>query len=301
MIPVAPVPGLRAALGPRWAATLAAGAPRRVLRGVLFVAGLVLALAATFQPVPDGKERARTGPVLDVVLCLDVSRSMSAQDLAPDRLSLAQREIRALAARGQGERLGLVAYAGEARLVSPLTTDAASVVVLADLAASGAALRGGTDTGAALDTALGLLAGAEAGHAAIVLLTDGEDHEERAQAAARRCRARGVSVHALGIGTELGAKIPREAGDGFVRDGTGADVISRLEVANLARIAEAGGGTFTALPAGSLVDLVERTLVPRARGKDGADGAGHADLVGWLLLGAFALWLADLGLTRRAR
>ena len=135
----------------------------------------------------DGRARLARG--VDILVCLDVSRSMLAQDLQPSRLARAQEEIRALAARTESDRVGLVLFAGDARLAVPLTRDKDSFASLASRASPLSVERGGSDVGAALDTALGALTGA---HEVILLLTDGEDLEARGLQAARRCRDRGI-------------------------------------------------------------------------------------------------------------
>jgi Ca-activated chloride channel family protein len=177
------------------------------------------------------------------------------------------------------------------------------VAALADLADAGAVARGGTDLGAALDAALLLLGETPGERTVIVLVTDGEDHMGRGLAAARRCRARGVRVDALGMGTALGGKIPRDEGaGGFLTDAAGAEVVSRLDSADLRRIAEATGGTFERAGEKSLVDLYEERILPRARAAfERGERRTREDRFQWPLLAAFLLWLLDLALAERTR
>ncbi|MGQ0615132.1 MAG: VWA domain-containing protein [Planctomycetaceae bacterium] len=254
------------AVGPR-ADKLAPGTSRGRRRRALFAGGLLLALLAFAQPLWGAGAHPLEPRGADLVVCLDVSRSMLARDLAPNRLERAREEIRALATRAAGDRIALVLFAGQARLAVPLTRDLAS---FADLAARADPLdipRGGTDLGAALAAALGALESGTGEHAAILLLTDGEDLEGRGLRGAEACRERGVPVHGVGLGSARGAKIPLEGEGGYVKDRSGAEVISVMDPASLQRIARATGGGFADASGGpgTLRELYERTILPRAR------------------------------------
>jgi Ca-activated chloride channel family protein len=296
-----------ALVGPR-AAVLMRGvrSGRRAVRHALFAAGLLLALSAALHPVFGAPSRVHAWEGVDLVLCLDVSRSMLARDVAPDRLARARQEVHALAQRAQGDRLALVVFAGEARVVAPLTRDAESVAVLADLADPTSVVRGGTDLGAALETALGLLEAGAGSAQAVVLLTDGEDLEEHGLATARRCKERGIAVHAVGLGTGLGGKIALEAGGSgaFLKDRTGAEVVTALDAASLRRITQAADGAFVDAGASPqpLVDLYEQRVLPMARSAvDRAGRLEREDRFQWPLLAAVLLWLFDLALAERSR
>ena len=204
----------------------------------------MLAVVAALQPLWGEGTASSSARGADVVVCLDVSRSMLARDVPPSRLAAAKREIRALARTRAGDRLALVLFAGEARLAAPLTSDVESFCEIVDLADPLSVGRGGTDLGAALEAALAALEGAAGDHAAVILVTDGEDLGGRGLRAAEACKARNVAVHCVGFGSAGGAKIP-VAGDGgttFLRDRGGAEVVSALDPDGLRRIAEATGG-----------------------------------------------------------
>jgi Ca-activated chloride channel family protein len=276
----------------------------RAASRLLAAAGLLAAVVAVLEPLGTGTEEAIEAPGADVVVCLDVSRSMLAGDERPDRLTAAKRLIGGLAARGRGDRLGLVTFAGEARLAVPLTTDAASFADLVDLADPGDMAKGGTDLGAALDAALAALDGARAGGGTVVLVTDGEDHEGRGLEAARRCRERGVVVHAVGLGTDAGGKIAAEGAGArpfLVDPRSGAEVVSRRDARGLARIAaETGGAYLEGAASDRLGALVDERASPATRAAPGAAGRRptryQAPLAAAVLL--FAL---DLALARRRR
>lgn len=299
-------------LGPRAAVLSAEARPELGRRKqALFSAGLLLAGLAVMQPAGGaaggGIQDGLPAPgALDLLVCLDVSRSMLARDLLPTRLARAQAEIRALAARARGDRLGLVAFAGEARLLLPLTQDLDLYAELVELAEPGSAGRGGTDLGAALDAALAALPASAEGHAAILLLSDGEDLEQTGAAAAARCAARGIPVHCLAFGSARGSKIalPGAQGEEFLRDRSGSEVLSAADLAGLRALALATGGSFT--EAASAPQALERLYEEQLRGmhRPAADAAGvpaRANLYAIPLLGAFLLWILELALAGRTR
>ncbi|MFM8981002.1 MAG: VWA domain-containing protein, partial [Planctomycetia bacterium] len=296
----------RALLGPREQRLASAVPPRRrAAARLLFALGLALGLLALARPRLGGAAPVTAWRGMDLVVALDVSRSMLARDLAPDRLSRAARELEALAAAAEGDRLGLVLFAGEARVRVPLTRDRAAVARVAAGARPEDVLRGGTDLAAALDAAGSLVEGGAEARGAVLLLTDGEDHGGRGAEAAGRLRARGIAVHVLGVGSEQGARIavpragltPGAAGEDYLRDRAGREVLTRLSSATLARVAQAGGGTFTRLSgeAPVLPGLHAREVRPRARAEQAASTRSEpADRTPWLALAALLCFAADL-------
>jgi len=280
------------ALGPR-AERLLGAETNTAVRRLLALLALVCLAVAFLQPVAGDEDAEPAGP--DIFVGLDVSWSMAAQDLQPSRYRSAVAEIAALAAGARGARLGLVAFAGEARLLVPLCTDIQAVAAVADRLAPGAELRGGTDLGAAIDAAVEALerAGSAAGN--IVLLTDGEDFAGKGLAAAARARARGVVVHCIGYGTDIGSKIAveDEGGQSFLRDASGEEVISQLDPEVLTALAAAGGGEYgSGAEPGALGSLYDNRMLPRARDVAVATaGAQLAHRFQWPLLAAFVLWM----------
>jgi Ca-activated chloride channel family protein len=291
---------LEASLGPRLfalAPEFDPAAPRA--RRALLCAGLLFALLALLEPLVGASGTTLTPRGADVVLVLDVSRSMLARDVAPTRLRAAQREIEALAGAAGGDRLALVLFAGAARRLVPLTRDLESFRALLDGAGTEAVSPGGSDVEVALDAALAALGPDESGRprdgAAIVLLSDGEELQGDGFAAAQRCRARGVVVHALGFGTREGSKIALASEPGreeFLRDREGRDVVSALDAAALARIAEATGGSCADASSRphALLDLVREKIEPGARAAlAAADSSERADRFQWPLAAALLL------------
>ncbi|QDU85057.1 von Willebrand factor type A domain protein [Planctomycetes bacterium Pla163] len=235
------------------------------------------------RPVVPIEERG-----IDLVLCLDVSRSMGAQDVRPHRLAAARSELETLVERAANDRIALVAFAGDARLVAAPTTDARSLLESLRALDTDDDLAGGTDLGAALEVAANVLASrrdgdddaeAEASRpAAVVLVTDGEDHGGSGREVAERLAEREVAVHVIGVGSERGAKIPNADGTGFVRDRDGVEVVTALGRTSLESLVRAGaagsslrfveserGSAGRALANGPLADLARADLGDRER------------------------------------
>ncbi|MHC4944275.1 MAG: VWA domain-containing protein [Planctomycetota bacterium] len=294
-------------LGPR-ARLLALdlGEGERRVRRRLSVAGLLLALIALMQPIWGEGMRKAPQRGVDILICLDVSRSMLARDLPPSRLERAQSEILALAGQAGGDRLGLVAFAGDAQLIAPLTLDMESFAELTGMTGPLSIQRGGSDLGAALDTALDKLEGQTGDHEVVVLLTDGEDLEERGLRAAEQCREKNIRVHCVGFGSARGSKIALEGtgGEAFLLDGSGDEVVSAMDASGLRRIAESTGGEF--LDAGDrplpLLELYEKRIQPMARKSfEAASRRERKNRFQWPLLAALLLWFMEFCLTDRKR
>lgn len=270
---------------------------RRRWLGVVAVLFAVLALLRPRWGVDTAAVETRR---VDLVVCLDVSRSMLARDLPPDRLGRAKASLTQLARRARGDRLGLVAFAGEARLVVPLTEDLDTFAQLVELAEPASVPRGGTDLGAAIDTALEALEDATGDQGAIVVLTDGEDLEQRGLRAAERAAEKGVVVHALGLGSTLGAKIAIDTpgGAAFVTDAAGNEVVTVMDPASLRAVAERTGGAFRSVEESDsdLVDLYEDRILTMAGRLSAGDGPLPArERYRWPLVVAVLCWLFEAG------
>ncbi len=210
----------------------------------------VLALAApSWERAPSAGYRAPAA----WVLLLDLSPSMDAADLSPDRATRARFAIADLLSAAQDARVALVAFAGESYTVTPLTTDVATVRTLLQPLAPGLMPEAGHQLAPALAEAWQLLQGANAGNGQVIVLSDGFDDEQPALLAAASLAKRGVTVHVVGIGTESGAP-ERDASGDFVRDERGNILVTRMRTAELERLASAGGGRFVTL--GGLAELI---------------------------------------------
>lgn len=282
-------------------------AGRAQARVALAGAGLAFLALALAGPVRGYtvREVARRG--LDLVVCLDTSRSMLVRDLRPNRLQRAGREVGGLLDRLQGDRVALIAFSGDVRQVAPLTHDRGTLeALLADVGPEDNE-RGGTDLGNALDHALRLFDGRTGAHEAIVLLTDGEDLEGRGLEAARRAGERGIRVYVVGMGTPEGGKIPvpaPEGGETFVRDPSGQEVVSALAGDTLRQIAEASGGAYVdASRAPFPLEEIYDKRIAHLEGRERSVGEERVphDRFQWPLVLAAACMLVEVGLRERAQ
>jgi len=219
---------------------------RARLRVLLATVAVLLGAFALTGPVRGYslQEVERAGH--DVVVVVDTSRSMLVQDVRPDRLTRAKREVRGLLQRLEGDRVGLLAFAGDVREVAPLTHDRRTLEHFVDTLSPRDNLVGGTNLGAALEKAVALFDGRSGAHEAIVVITDGEDLEGRGREVAQAAADRGIRVYVVGMGTEAGGKIPDDI-RGFVRDETGMEVVSALDGTTLREIATVTGGDYLSI------------------------------------------------------
>lgn len=236
----------------------------RVARAVLLVAAVVLAIVALARPQYGSRTRMLRKRGVDVVVVLDFSKSMLAQDVRPNRIDRAKVELVKFISELDGDRIGLVAFAGET-MEFPMTVDySAATLFFRDLGPYDMPV-GGTAIGRALVAAKRLLQRANRGEKAdepethrekvVILMTDGEDHEGDPLAAAEELKEIGARVYVLGIGSRTGEMIPTHAEDGtwtgYLRDADNNPVLTSLSgeaEVQLKRIAEITGGKY--LPAG---------------------------------------------------
>ena len=257
---------------------LAAGASRkrRIAKIVLASATLLLGVGALMRPqTPSGVETVAARKVgADIVVVLDVSKSMLADDAAPNRLARAKADIAEFVDHVSGHRVGLVAFAGRAAVMSPLTTDYGFFHLVLGGVDHNAVARGGTRLGDAIRKGVDTF-GANRGVSRLMLLiTDGEDHDSFPLDAADAAVEAGVRIVAIGFGSESGSEISVADPDtGAVRlllDADGAPVYSRLDGDLLRDIALRTEGVY--VPAGtSAIDLdaiVETHVEPLVAAED---------------------------------
>jgi Ca-activated chloride channel family protein len=276
---------------------------RKVVRAGEVVAALALMALALTRPQAGGRAKLTKQPGLDLVVALDFSRSMLAKDVYPSRLERAKRELERLMDRLGGDRIGLVAFAGET-LTYPPTTDYAAVKLFwRDLEPWDMPV-GGTAIGRALRSGLDLLTrlrvqGGPTRAQVILLLTDGEDTDSEPLEVADEASKLGVKVYTVGIGSRSGELIPEfdEKGQltGYVKDQDGKYVTSRLGEEMLTKIAEKTGGEyFHADPKRFGVEQIESALGGLKRTENEARLVKQYDEVyEILLLPAFLLLVGE--------
>jgi Ca-activated chloride channel family protein len=235
--------------------------PRALLRGLAALLGLACWITAVAGPQLGTRqvEVERTG--VDVVVAVDVSQSMAAQDLAPDRMARARHSIRQLLSRMKGDRVALLPFAGATHLQHPLTSDYALAGVMTDLLRPGLLPVPGSDLGGAIRRAMGVYQDTAPGQRVLIILSDGEDLEGNWEEALVQAREAGVTIHTVGMGTPEGAPLPDPQRPGsYKTDRQGSIVFSRLDEAVLQRMAAEGGGLYLrSTPGGDeLVRILER-------------------------------------------
>jgi Ca-activated chloride channel family protein len=240
----------------------------RALRAVVLLIGLALAIVALARPQYGSRTKLLRKRGVDVVVVLDFSKSMLAQDVRPSRIERAKAELTRFIAELAGDRIGIVAFAGET-MEFPMTTDYAAAALFFRELVPGDMPVGGTAIGRALTAAKRLLdrstRPSEEGDAAVkrervvILMTDGEDHEGDPAAAAKELADIGAKVFAVAVGSRTGEPIPTYTDDGtwtgYLRDKDGQPIVSMLSKegeSKLRELAETTGGKYFEAKRGSV-------------------------------------------------
>lgn len=238
---------------------------RRFLRFGLMLLALAFAVVALAQPRWGFREMETRQKGRDVVIAIDTSRSMLATDVSPTRLARAKLFTQDLVRLMQGDRIGLVAFAGSAFLQAPLTLDYAAVTNALDELDTDVIPLGGTNIAAAITSAREAFGKAEGHIRALVILTDGEELDADGIAAAKKAQEEGIRIFTVGIGSAEGSLIPVRLDDGrpdFVRDEEGKPVTSRLDDSRLREIAAATGGFYVPLGPDAAKEVFVKGIEP---------------------------------------
>jgi Ca-activated chloride channel homolog len=213
---------------------------------LLMVAVCMVILAAVNPMIGSRLEEARIEGV-DIMIALDVSRSMLAEDIKPNRLERAKLSISRLIDRLEGDRIGVVLFTGQSITQVPLTSDLHAARMLLRTTSSESIQTQGTAIGSAIDRAVLSFAEDDLTNKVLIIISDGENHLDDPVESARIARERGLTIHTIGIGTAEGAPIPVYRNNqltGFLRDNQGNTVVSRYDENILREIARLGGGVF---------------------------------------------------------
>ena len=205
----------------------------------------VLSIIALAGPTWERIEQPSFRTDQSLVIALDLSRSMNAQDITPNRLTRAKLKILDILERRQGAQVALIVYSANAFTVTPLTSDTDTIIALINSIDTSIMPSRGSYPALAIDKGLQLLNQASVSNGEIILVTDGGITSD-SFSSAQKLRDEGYRLSALGIGSMNGAPIPKETG-GFITDSTGQITISRLEVDDLKDLVEIGGGSYTSI------------------------------------------------------
>lgn len=214
---------------------------------VLSAALLFLIIAAAGPQINGGKEKVKIRGI-DIVVAVDVSQSMLAQDLKPSRIEKAKLALTDLLDKLEGDRLGVVVFAAQPYTVLPLCDDRSAAEMILNTVSVESVSAQGTDLASAIDHAVFSFNGSESDRGkAIVVISDGENHEEDPTEAAERAAEKGIIVCTIGIGSGSGTSIPVKDENGKIidkRDGSGNVITTKLDDATLKEIARAGNGSY---------------------------------------------------------
>lgn len=218
---------------------------RPVVKFSLLMAALALLIMAAARPQYGQKEKTVKRQGIEVMIALDISNSMMAEDVAPNRLDRAKQMLSKMIDRMVDDKVGLVVFAGEAYTQLPITCDYVSAKMFLNTITPALIPTQGTAIGAALETSIRSFGSQEsdAGRA-IILITDGENHEDDAIAAAKHARELGIQVFVVGIGKPEGSPIPIAGTNNYIKDRSGQVVVSRLNEDMCQQIAQAGNGIY---------------------------------------------------------
>src|SRR5438067_2834256 len=227
--------------------------PRRIIKFALQLLGLFLAIVSLAQPrwgytFEDVKRKG-----LDLLIAVDTSRSMLSNDVQPNRLERVKLAVQDLINELQGDRVGLIAFAGRAFLQAPLTIDYDAVVEAINDLDTKSIPEGGTNISSAIALAMQSFGKSATGNRALIIFTDGEELSGDAAKLAKEAADAGVRIFTVGVGTPQGSLIPITGDDGetsFVKDSAGQVVKSKLDDKRLREIAQATGGFYVHLESG---------------------------------------------------
>lgn len=271
------------------------------VRFLWFLLALIFVVLGLANPQIGSKLHETKHEGIDIVLAIDVSNSMLAEDIKPSRLMRTRLGIEKLIDRLQGDRLGIVVFAGQAFVQLPLTTDYAAAKLFTQSLTTTSINQQGTSIGAALDLSLASFDFETPTSKVIIVVTDGEDHEEDAIEMAKLAAEQGVKVYTIGMGSEQGAPIPIYSGSrqiGYKKDQQGNTIITKLNQEMLVEIANVGNGTFFRANNGAIglkevideINSLEKTELDSKIYSDYEDRFQYFLSIGLLFLLLYLFW-----------
>ena len=285
----------------RWASTssyarIAEGMKdRSSFNGLIVLAAILLILAAV-NPQWGYKTEDVESKTADIYLLLDISNSMLAEDVAPSRMDKAKRFAMELSTEFKTDRVGLILFAGNAYIQSPLTTDWHAIQLYLSSANPAQAGTQGTAIGEAITLATQIRnEGEDKRGGALIAITDGEDHDSDAPAALQEAVSKGWITYIVGVGTEEGSTIPMEI-DGkpdVKRDNSGQPVVSRMNRSLMIDLAQQGNGKYFDLTDGkAIITNLEKELATLERTQlEKRSFSEHRSYYQWFLMGAMGVLL----------
>lgn len=220
---------------------------RPVIKQILFLLALTFLILAIARPQFGTKLQEVKRKGIEIIIALDVSNSMLAEDIKPNRLEKAKQAISKLTERLVNDRIGLIVFGGEAYVQIPITNDYASAKMFLSSITPGIIPVQGTAIGAAIKLAVNSFTEEEGMSRALIIITDGESHDDDAAGMASQAREKGIRVYTIGVGLPKGGPIPISSKSGqkvFLKNKDGQVVVSKLDESMLEKIAANGGGKY---------------------------------------------------------
>lgn len=220
---------------------------RPVVKFLFLMTALIFLILAVARPQFGTKLQEVKRKGIEIIIALDVSNSMLAQDIQPNRLEKAKQSISKLVERLVNDRIGLIVFAGQAYTQIPITNDYASAKMFLSSISTGIVPVQGTAIGSAINLAMSSFTPQEDMSRVLIIITDGENHEDDAVALAREAAEKGIKTYTIGVGLAKGSPVPMSGGSGqqdFLKDKDGNVVISKLNEQMLEQIATEGGGKY---------------------------------------------------------
>ena len=242
---------------------------------------------------------------IDIVICLDVSKSMDAEDIKPSRLNRAKDQISLFIDQLKGDRIAIVAFAGKSYVQCPLTDDYGAAKLFLNLLDSETISIYGTDIGGALTTAFDLFGEAEK-HKVIVVVSDGEDLEENSIDVAKELSNQGAIIYTMGIGSQEGSTIPIATGEGdvvYAKDDEGNIVFTKLDIDVLSEISQVARGKFYPItPQQSEIFAIMRNINSIEKKRfDSKEYVRYKDQYRYFLIAGLILLLTDMFIIPKKR
>jgi Ca-activated chloride channel family protein len=215
------------------------------LKSILFLLAISSLIVAVARPQFGSKLKEVKRKGVEIVIALDVSNSMLARDIQPNRLERAKRAIAQMVDKMQNDKIGLIVFAGDAYVQVPITTDYTSTKMFLGTISPNIVPKQGTAIGSAIQLAMKSYDPASDLSKALIVITDGENHEGDAIEMAKAAAEKGITVHAIGMGSPTGSPIPvRGSTSNYLKDRQGNTIVSKLDEATLQQMAAIGNGAY---------------------------------------------------------
>ncbi|MDB6152223.1 MAG: Mg-chelatase subunit ChlD [Chthoniobacteraceae bacterium] len=279
---------------------------KRRIKGLLIVSGITLLLIALARPLAGFLPMQVERSSVDFFVALDLSRSMLAEDADGQRLKAAKGAVGRLLTNLSNDRVGLIAFAGEAFVAAPMTQDHEAVRRNLDALETTSIAKAGSDIAVAIKLAQKTFENGEYESKALVIISDGEELQGDAIIAAREAAGKGIRIFTIGAGSAAGTRIPDAKQGGplkFAKNEFGREVITRLNERVLQQIAASGQGFYEPLgkEGDGLLSTYRRGLEPLSKGMKTRPSRDMIDYFQWPLGLAIALLLGEMLLSDRRR